>query len=60
MSMLAHGFVDDENSTEFKLDESEPMSYSVVRTRSQTAPIAAAITALVLIVTIMMAVVYFT
>jgi len=33
MSMLAHGFVDQEESTEFMLDESDPMSYSVVRIR---------------------------
>lgn len=58
--MLAHGFVDDSNSSDFKLDESDPMSYSVVRIRSQTAPIVAAITALVLVITIMIAIVYFT
>jgi hypothetical protein len=33
MSMLAHGFVDEPQSTEFMLDESDPMSYSVVRIR---------------------------
>ena len=33
MSMLAHGFVDQPESTEFVLDESDPMSYSVVRIR---------------------------
>ena len=60
MSMLAHGFVDDSSSSEFKLDESDPMSYSVVRIRSQTSPIAAGITALVLVVAIIVAVVYFT
>ena len=59
MSMLAHGFVDDSNSSDFKLDESDPMSYSVVRIRSQAAPVAAAITALVLVIAIMIAVVYF-
>jgi hypothetical protein len=33
MSMLAHGFVDQPDSAEFMLDESDPMSYSVVRIR---------------------------
>jgi hypothetical protein len=33
MSMLAHGFVDQPGSPEFMLDESDPMSYSVVRIR---------------------------
>ena len=33
MSMLAHGFVDQPESAEFMLDESDPMSYSVVRIR---------------------------
>ena len=33
MSMLSHGFVDQPDSTEFMLDESDPMSYSVVRIR---------------------------
>jgi hypothetical protein len=33
MSMLAHGFVDQAESPEFTLDESDPMSYSVVRIR---------------------------
>ena len=33
MSMLAHGFVDQSESREFMLDESDPMSYSVVRIR---------------------------
>ena len=33
MSMLAHGFVDQEESTEFMLDEADPMTYSVVRIR---------------------------
>ena len=35
MSMLAHGFVDHHHDDEFKLDESDPMSYSVVRLRAQ-------------------------
>ena len=33
MSMLKHGFIDQPDSTEFVLDESDPMSYSVVRIR---------------------------
>ena len=33
MSMLAHGFVDDSQRPEFTLDESDPMSYGVVRWR---------------------------
>ena len=33
MSMLAHGFVDQSKSSEFMLDESDPMTYSVVRIR---------------------------
>ena len=33
MSMLAHGFVDQPDDAEFTLDESDPMTYSVVRTR---------------------------
>jgi hypothetical protein len=38
MSMLAHGFVDQSDAdqsdrAEFALDESDPMSYGVVRTR---------------------------
>ena len=33
MSMLAHGFVDESKSPELVLDESDPMSYSVVRIR---------------------------
>jgi len=33
MSMLSHGFVDQPDSAEFMLDESDPMSYSVVRIR---------------------------
>jgi hypothetical protein len=59
MSMLAHGLVDDSNSSDFSLDESEPLSYSVVRIRNQTAPIAVGIAALVLIVVIVIAVVFF-
>lgn len=35
MSMLAHGFVDQEESTEFMLDETDPMTYSVVRIRGR-------------------------
>ena len=59
MSMLVHGFVDDPDSGEFKLDESDPMSYSVVRMRNQPMPIASGIAALVLIVAIVIAVVFF-
>lgn len=33
MSMLAHGFVDQPDDAEFTLDESDPMTYGVVRTR---------------------------
>ena len=33
MSMLSHGFVDQSDTTDFTLDESDPMSYSVVRIR---------------------------
>lgn len=33
MSMLAHGFVDHHTDEEFTLDETDPMSYSVVRLR---------------------------
>jgi hypothetical protein len=33
MSMLAHGFVDQSDDPEFTLDESDPMTYGVVRTR---------------------------
>lgn len=59
MSMLAHGFVDDSNSSDFILDESDPMSYSVVRMRSQTTPIALRISAIVLLIAIVIAVVFF-
>lgn len=59
MSMLAHGFVDDSDSSDFSLDESDPMSYSVVRIRNQNLPIALGITALALIVVIVIAVVFF-
>jgi hypothetical protein len=31
MSMLAHGFVDETSAAGFELDESEPMTYGVVR-----------------------------
>jgi hypothetical protein len=33
MSMLSHGFVDESDKTDFTLDESDPMSYGVVRLR---------------------------
>jgi hypothetical protein len=33
MSMLSHGFVDQTDDTDFTLDESDPMSYGVVRVR---------------------------
>ncbi len=33
MSMLAHGFTDQSDNAEFTLDESDPMTYGVVRTR---------------------------
>ena len=59
MSMLAHGFVDDSDSPEFSLDETDPMSYSVVRMRNQTAPIAAVVMGLVVIL-IVIAAIYLT
>lgn len=59
MSMLAHGFVDDSDRSGFKLDESDPMSYSVVRMRDQPALTAAGITALVLIAVIVIVIFYF-
>ena len=58
MSMLAHGFVDDSDRSGFKLDDSDPMSYSVVRMRDQVPLTAAGITALVVIAVIVIAVVY--
>jgi len=36
MSMLAHGFVDQSDDAEFTLDESDPMTYGVVRIRGES------------------------
>jgi len=36
MSMLAHGFVDEPDNAEFTLDESDPMTYGVVRFRGES------------------------
>jgi hypothetical protein len=59
MSMLAHGFVDPSDGTDFEIDDSGPLSYSVVRIRNRTAPTAAGIAALVLIIAVVIAIVAF-
>ena len=57
MSMLAHGFVDQPESSEFMLDESDPMSYSVVRTRGGQLHAAWLLSAIILVVGVVGAVV---
>ena len=42
MSMLAHGFVDRTKTADFKLDDSDRLTYGIVR-RFRAAPIAGAI-----------------
>jgi hypothetical protein len=59
MSMLSHGFVDPSNNNDFELDESDSLSYSVIRIRNRTAPIAAGIAAFVLIVVVVTTIVIF-
>ena len=49
MSMLAHGFIDRDSDDEFTLDETDPMSYSVVRLRKTPVTIAS-IAALVILI----------
>lgn len=44
MSMLAHGFVDEPDGAEFKSDESDPMSYGVVRLRGSQLSVVVVIT----------------
>ena len=59
MSMLAHGFVDRLNGTDFEIDDSGPLSFSVVLIGNQTAPRAAGIAAFVLIIAVVIAIVAF-
>ena len=58
MSMLSHGFVDQPDSTEFMLDESDPMSYSVVRIRGGHVGAVWLSGAIFLVVGVVMAVVF--
>ena len=59
MSMLAHGFVDQPESTEFMLDESDPMSYSVVRIRGGQVHAAWPLGSISLVVGVVATVVFF-
>ncbi len=52
MSMLAHGFVDSGSDDEFALDETDPMSYSVVRIRKAPVTVASVIAAVILLLLI--------
>jgi hypothetical protein len=59
MSMLAHGFVDQPESSEFMLDESDPMSYSVVRIRGGQVHAAWLLGSISLVVVAVVTVVFF-
>lgn len=50
MSMLAHGFVEESERGEFALDDSDPVTYSVVRLRGKPLTAAACIAFAVVIV----------
>ncbi len=56
MSMLAHGYVDDTSGKHVELDESSAISYSPVRIRRESPPVALWLTAILLIALLVMAV----
>ena len=58
MSMLAHGFVDQPDSDEFMLDESDPMSYGVVRIRGGQVQWASLLGAIFVVVGVVLTVVF--
>ena len=57
MSMLAHGFVDTSGDDSFELDETDPMTYSVVRLRGHALPRVAYAVAMGLIIAVIVLIV---
>lgn len=54
MSMLAHGFVDQQATDDFAPDETDPMAYGVVR-RSRNVPVGSAVFLVVVILIVVVA-----
>lgn len=54
MSMLAHGFVDQPDRSEFELDDTDPIAYGLVR-KGGRLPVAAAVTVGLLLVVLVVA-----
>ena len=57
LSMLSHGFVDHDDTDDFAMDETEAMTYSVMRPHGRTPPWAYAIAAVILVVAVMVMIV---
>lgn len=52
MSMLAHGFVDDDGGKGFDFDESDPITYAVMR-RGGPVPIVAAVVLVIVVLLVL-------
>ena len=50
--MLAHGFVDTDNGDTFELDDTDPVTYGVVRLRGQPLTVAAVVALAALIIAV--------